>query len=294
MKVKKAIFPCGGLGTRFLPATKVVPKEMLPVFNKPMIQYAIEEAKIAGIEEFLFVISRGKTIIEDHFDISFELEHKLLSNNKKDYFSVVVDTVPNIGTTFFIRQQETLGLGHAIFCAKNFINNEPFVVILPDELIIDNNQSSLREMIDLFEKNNGDSIVMATTEVDKNLVYSYGVFDIETKHNNVIKAKAIIEKPSVEKAPSNYISIGRYVLPASILDILAVAKPTVNNEIQLTDAIDILLKDKELYAYIVDACRFDCGNPIGLLEASLYMGMQNQDFKNRITKILNNYTNYKK
>lgn len=293
MKVKKAIFPCGGLGTRFLPATKVVPKEMLPVFNKPMIQYAIEEAKSAGIEEFLFVISRGKTIIEDHFDISFELEHKLLTNNKEDYFAIVVDTVPNIGTTFFIRQQETLGLGHAIFCAKNFINNEPFAVILPDELIIDkNNKSSLKEMINLFEKNNNDAIVMATTEVSKDEVSSYGVFDIETQEKNVIKAKGIIEKPSVKEAPSNYISIGRYILPPCILDILEKAKPTVNNEIQLTDAIDVLLTDKELYAYIVDADRFDCGNPIGLLEASLYVGLQDKKFQNNINKIINRLFNH--
>ena len=292
MKIKKAIFPAGGLGTRFLPATKIVPKEMLPAFNKPMIQYAIEEAKNAGIEEFLFIVSRGKTAIEDHFDISFELEHKLLTNNKKDYHSIVVDSVPNIGTTFFIRQQQPLGLGHAIFCAKNFINKEPFAIILPDELIVEkeDKKSSLKEMISLFEEKKGKAVVMATKQVPKDEVSAYGVFNIESQNGNIIKAKGIVEKPAVEDSPSDYVSIGRYIMPPEILDVLEKSKPTVNNEIQLTDAIDVLLQEKELYAYIVNADRFDCGNPLGLLEASIAMGLKDSNNYKKIKDILKRYS----
>lgn len=275
VKVRKAIFPTGGSGTRFLPATKAIPKEILPVFDKPLVQWAVEEAKAAGIEEFLFIESKGKHVIGDHFDNHFELEYKLLESNKHAVYQSIKQSVPSLGTMFSVRQQVALGLGHAVACAKNFINNEPFAVLLPDELLLPKveGQSCLRKMIETFEAHNGDAIVMAAEEVDLSQVHKYGVFNIKSREGNLITASGVMEKPRTEEAPSNIVSIGRYVLPSSVIEVLETLPPSINNEVQLTDAIDLLTKKegKTLLAYLTNdnSYRFDCGNPVGLLKASL-------------------------
>lgn len=294
MKVKKAVLPVAGFGTRFLPATKVVPKELLPLLDKPLIQYAVEEAVNAGIEEILFIISRGKCLIEDHFDVAFELEAKLLEKNKITQFDKVkTNWLDNINISF-IRQKYALGLGNAIYAAKNFINNEPFAVLLPDEVMFEENvnQSYLKNMIDIFENNKGEAIVMATKEVDPNSVSSYGIFDVNGSNKDnkeYIEAVGIVEKPSKEEAPSNYANIGRYVLPHEIFDYLEKATPTKDNEIQLTDSIDSLLQQKKLYAYIFKGDRHDCGNPLGMLEASISKALSTPEFKDKTQQILNKF-----
>ncbi|MGV3278326.1 UTP--glucose-1-phosphate uridylyltransferase [Rickettsiales bacterium LUAb2] len=292
MRIKKAVFPVAGFGTRLLPATKVVPKEMVPLINVPIIQHVVEEAKKAGIEEFLFITGRGKDLIEDHFDHNCELEDQLLKNNKNIFYEQVRSSLPKEGTAFFIRQQKAKGLGHAIYTAKNFINNEPFAVILPDEIFLeDENSSCLKDMIDIFEQNKGEAVVIATKEVDRNTVSSYGIFDVVAKDGNVLSAKTIIEKPSINEAPSNYANIGRYLLPPEIMDILAVATPTKDNEIQLTDAIAKLLDNKKLLAYIFNGRRHDCGNPMGLLEAWIDKALHTPEFENKARDILKKYIN---
>jgi UTP--glucose-1-phosphate uridylyltransferase len=288
-KIKKAVLPVAGLGTRFLPATKVLPKEMLPVFNKPIIQYAIEEAMEAGIEEFIFVTGRGKVIIEDHFDISYELDQHLQNNNKQSYRELITSGIPKAGKSFFTRQQYPMGLGHAIYCAKALVNNDPFVVLLPDELI---GKDCLKNMIDIY--NNTDSeIILAVNEVPWENVPSYGILDV-SKHikdsNNTIKINGVVEKPTADKAPSNLAIIGRYILPPSIFDHLEKAQKGVGGEIQLTDSIQNIITENNSLGYIYNGSRHDCGNPLGLLDASLdvafsmYPDVIKELLKNKLSK----------
>lgn len=287
-KVRKAVFPVAGLGTRFLPATKVMPKEMMPVFNKPIVQYAVEEAMEAGIEEFIFVTGRGKVIIEDHFDISYELESHLDRNNKVSYKELITQGIPNAGKAFFTRQQYPLGLGHAIYCAKAFINDEPFAILLPDEYL-HSDVSCLKSMVDIY--NNSDAeILLGVQEVPLENVSSYGILDIGNNkpNNNMVKINNVVEKPSKEEAPSNYAIIGRYILQPSVFEHLEQQNKGVGGEIQLTDSMAKILDQHKSYGFIYNGDRFDCGNPLGLLEASIEVALGNTDISAKVLNMLKN------
>ena len=232
MKIKKAIFPVGGLGTRFLPATKSMPKEMLPIVDKPLIQYAVEEAAEAGIEQFIFVTSRGKSAIENHFDHSFELENNLLSKGKRDTLKTAQEMLKIPGSFAYVRQQEPAGLGHAVWCARHLIANEPVAVILADDLIY--GPSTIKEMIKNYTSGN----MLAVMEVDKQDVSSYGIITPgKVLEDNVTEILGLVEKPSVEKAPSNEAVVGRYIIEPAVFDVLEKQNRGASNEIQLTDAI---------------------------------------------------------
>ena len=231
MSVKKAIFPVGGLGTRFLPATKSMPKEMLPIVDKPLIQYAVEEAANAGIEQFIFVTSRGKSAIENHFDHSFELENNLLAKGKRQTLASAQEMLKIPGSYAYVRQQEPAGLGHAIWCARHLIQNEPFAVILADDLIF--GQSTIKEMIKNYTSGN----MVAIMEVDKQKVSSYGIVNVDKSDKDLMQINQMVEKPSVENAPSNLAIIGRYILDHKVFDVLEKQERGASQEIQLTDAI---------------------------------------------------------
>lgn len=286
-RIKKAVFPVAGLGTRFLPATKVVPKEMMPVFNKPIVQYAVEEAMDAGIEEFIFVTGRGKVIIEDHFDISYELEHHLDKNNKTHYKELISKGIPKPGKAFFTRQQYPMGLGHAIWCAKALVNDEPFAVLLPDEYL-KSSPSCLKDMVDIYNAQEAIKIILAYKEVAWDNVSSYGILDTnkQASENSLVNVKSVIEKPLAEDSPSNYAIIGRYILQPSIFDHLEKAHKGVGGEIQLTDSIEKIITKDNTYGFEYKGDRFDCGNPLGLLEASIEVGLKHPEYKDQILDIL--------
>jgi UTP--glucose-1-phosphate uridylyltransferase len=269
-KIRKAVFPVAGLGTRFLPATKVLAKEMLNVFNKPVIQYAVEEAMEAGIEEFIFITGRGKGIIEDHFDISYELQDHLDKKNKDSYKELITKGIPSAGKAFFTRQQYPKGLGHAVLCAKALVGLEPFIVILPDELL-KTGSSCLKEMLNFYYNTDAKNVI-ATTRVAKEDISKYGILDIKDNiinQNGFVKISGLIEKPTQEKAPSDIAIIGRYILDNSIFAELEHTKEGFGGEIQLTDSINTLCATSPTYGYLYKDTRFDCGNPMGLLEASI-------------------------
>ncbi|MDR2008655.1 MAG: UTP--glucose-1-phosphate uridylyltransferase [Alphaproteobacteria bacterium] len=286
-KIKKAVFPVAGLGTRFLPATKVVPKEMMPVFNKPIVQYAVEEAMSAGIEEFIFVTGRGKVIIEDHFDVSYELENHLVNNNKNHYKELISQGIPKPGKAFFTRQQYPMGLGHAIWCAKALINNEPFAVLLPDEYL-KSSPTCLANMVDIYNKSADIDMMLAYQEVAWANVSSYGVLNTGNKHSqhSLVPVNSVVEKPKAEDAPSNYAIIGRYILQPTIFEHLEKAQKGVGGEIQLTDSIDKIIAQHKTVGYEYTGERFDCGNPLGLLEASIEVGLDTAEYGEKIKEIL--------
>ncbi|MCL2566876.1 MAG: UTP--glucose-1-phosphate uridylyltransferase [Alphaproteobacteria bacterium] len=286
-KIKKAVFPVAGLGTRFLPATKVVPKEMMPVFNKPIVQYAVEEAMSAGIEEFIFVTGRGKAIIEDHFDISYELERRLTDEKKHRYKDLISQGIPKPGKAFFTRQQSPSGLGHAIWCAKALINNEPFAVLLPDEYL-KSSPTCLAKMVDIYNSHADIEMMLAYQEVAWANVSSYGVLNTGNQHPQhfLVNVKSVVEKPKAEDAPSNYAIIGRYILQPTIFEHLEKAQKGVGGEIQLTDSIDKIIQQHKTVGYEYTGERFDCGNPLGLLEASIEVGLDYSEYAEKIKDIL--------
>ncbi len=286
-KIRKAVFPVAGLGTRFLPATKVLPKEMLPVFNKPIIQYVVEEAMAAGIEEFIFVTGRGKVIIEDHFDISYELQHHLDNSNKLHYKELITKGIPKPGKAFFTRQQYPMGLGHAILCARALINNEPFAVLLPDEYLR-SKTPCMKNMVDIYNNNDHIDMMLAYQEVPWDQVYSYGVLNTLGKksQNSLVQVKSVVEKPEQDKAPSNYAIIGRYILQPEIFNFLEKAEKGIGGEIQLTDAIDQIIATKTTVGYHYTDARYDCGTPIGLLEASLDVALATDIYRDKVIEIL--------
>lgn len=290
-KVKTIIFPVGGFGTRFLPATKATPKEMLPVAEKPLIQYAFEEAKDAGIEKFIFVTGRNKNSIEDHFDSAFELEVNLNEKKKEELLEKTIGWLPDAGHIIFLRQQKPRGLGHAVLCAERFINNEPFVVSLADEMVYGENENFIKKMIDLAEFKSAN--VLGIAEVAKENVYKYGIVDTKGIDNDIVKIFDMIEKPSIEDAPSNLSNIGRYVLKPEIFSYLKMIKPTINGEIQLTDAMRIMLKDsdknQEFYGLKFKDNRFDCGSIIGYLEANIHYALKNDRIKENVKSIINKF-----
>lgn len=269
--VKKAILPAAGLGTRFLPATKASPKEMLPIVDKPMIQYAVEEAISCGIEDFIVITGKNKRAIEDHFDSAYELEEKLRSSGKKK----LLDEINKLSHANFayIRQRVALGLGHAILCAKPFVRDEPFAVILSDD-IIDPDYSLLKEMIRVY--NETDCPVIALEEVPKAEVFKYGIID-GSREGEIFKIRDLVEKPKPEEAPSNLAIIGRYILTPDLFRILEKQKPGAGGEIQLTDALRELLKKRTIYGFLIKGRRYDAGDKLGFLKATIDLGLKNPE-----------------
>ncbi len=283
-KVRKAVFPVGGLGTRFLPATKAMPKEMLPVVDKPLIQYAVEEARDAGIEEFFFVTGRGKTIIEDHFDKSYELESVLIEREKRDLLEELQASVPKAGTIAYIRQQEPLGLGHAVWCAKRLVGDEPFAVILADDLILADTPC-LAQMTAAREKIGGGNM-LAVMEVPKAHTSRYGILSPGEEQGNLIEIKGLVEKPAPADAPSNLAVIGRYILEPNIFPLLEKQARGAGNEIQLTDALSSLLGGDSFYGMKFDGTRYDCGDKIGFLEANIAFALNRGDMRSDMRDIV--------
>ena len=277
MKIKKAIFPVGGLGTRFLPATKSMPKEMLPIVDKPLIQYAVEEAADAGIEQFIFVTSRGKSAIENHFDHSFELENNLLSKGKRDTLKTAQEMLKIPGSFAYVRQQEPAGLGHAVWCARHLIANEPVAVILADDLIYGSN--TIKEMINNYTSGN----MLAVMDVDKREVSSYGIITPgKVLGNNVTEILNLVEKPSIDKAPSRMAVVGRYIIEPAVFEILEKQNKGASNEIQLTDAIASRIGHSNCSGYKFSGERFDCGSKLGFIQANIKLSIQRPEMQNKL------------
>lgn len=288
-KITTAVFPVGGLGTRFLPATKAMPKEMLPIANKPIIQYAYEEAKQAGIEKFIFITGRNKNAINNHFDYAYELENALNDFGKEQELTNVMGWMPKAGQICFVRQQKPLGLGHAVSCAKNFLpKDEPFVVILADELLMpsqDRSENFLAKMLDFYYEKNNNCSVVGVDMVEKSQTNKYGI--IATGNNNLIVD--MVEKPNPDIAPSNLAIIGRYILQPHIFEYLAQVKQGKGNEIQLTDAMQQMCRDYPFYYQQVKTARFDCGSVLGYIEANVALAIKNQAISNEVKKIITKY-----
>ena len=270
----KAVFPVAGFGSRFLPATKASPKEMMPVVDKPLIQYAVEEAVAAGLTEMIFVTGRHKRAIEDHFDKAYEIENELASRGKQDLLDLVQGILPRHVSCIYIRQSEQLGLGHAVLCAKPVINDEPFAVILADDLI-DGDPPAMKQMVDVFARE-GRSI-LGVQEVAREQTASYGIVKTTRIDERLESVEAIVEKPRPEAAPSNLAVIGRYVLTPRILAILERVTPGAGGEIQLTDAIAALLGEERVLAYRFRGTRYDCGSKLGYLQATVALGRKHAE-----------------
>lgn len=285
-KIKKVIFPVGGLGTRFLPVTKSLPKEMLPVASKPLIQYAFEEAKMAGVELFLFVTGRNKNAINNHFDHAYELQSVLDEKQKSDELEMVKGWLPDAGSIAFVRQQEPLGLGHAVYCARNFIGDEPFAVILADEML-KCEKGFLREMVAVYEE--FGSPVIGVNKVEKDKTNNYGIIDASHVRDNLFKINNMVEKPDPKDAPSDLSIVGRYILEPQIFDILAKQSKGKGGEVQLTDAMKEMLKTKDFYALEFKGQRFDCGNQVGFLDANIGYMFDNPEFQDEVKQILGKY-----
>ncbi len=266
-KIRKAVFPVAGMGTRFLPATKANPKEMLAVVDKPLIQYAAEEAVAAGIDTLIFITGRNKRSIEDHFDKAYELESELKSSGKDTMLGMVQNVLPGEVNCIYIRQSEPLGLGHAVLCAKPVVGDEPFAVILADDLIHDDDSGCLAQMVDVYEKQN--SGVVGVQIVDQQDVRSYGVIAGEKVSDDLWNVDTFVEKPDPEDAPSNVAVVGRYILEPSIFDILEKTGKGAGGEYQLTDALATQAKNEKLMAYQFKGKRYDCGSKLGYLEATV-------------------------
>jgi UTP--glucose-1-phosphate uridylyltransferase len=272
-RIRKAVFPVAGLGTRFLPATKAVPKEMLTVVDRPVIQHVVDEAKAAGIEHFIFVTGRGKAVIEDHFDIGFELETTLERRGKNKELAALKADLPAAGETSFTRQQEPLGLGHAVWCARDIVGDEPFALVLPD--MLHHGPSCLRGMIDVYNEAGGN--VIAVNEVPKEQVSSYGIVGVGESQGSGFRITSMVEKPKPENAPSNYSISGRYILQPEIFDILAKQEPGAGNEIQLTDSMLTLAKSQDFFGYRFDGNIYDTGSKIGFLAANIAYALDRED-----------------
>ncbi len=278
--VRKAIIPVAGLGTRVLPASKAIPKEMLPVVDKPVIQHVIEEAVAAGIKDIILVTRAGKSAIEDHFDTHYELEAELSRKNKTALLEAITNIIPDDVTIQSVRQSRALGLGHAVQCAASIVNNEPFAVILPDVLVNNHGQSEndLTCMIKAFETGNAAQIMVETVPADK--VSLYGIADCKQATPEAGESTPVagfVEKPAVDDAPSDLAVVGRYILPARIMELLAITQPGAGNEIQLTDAMDALLEEATMEAYRMQGKTYDCGNKTGFLQANIAYGLQHPE-----------------
>ena len=283
MKVTKAVFPVAGLGTRFLPVTKASPKEMLPIVDKPLIQYAVEEAVDAGIDHMVFVTGRNKRAIEDHFDKAYELETELSARGRDKMLQQVQDILPKHVTCSYVRQSVALGLGHAVLCAKAVVRDEPFAVILADDLI-DAQPGCLKQMIEVYDQRHRS--VIAVQEVPRQDTGSYGIIQGEPDGENLLRMTGIVEKPKPEKAPSTLAVVGRYVLAPAIMRHLEQIEAGAGGEIQLTDAIATLLRDETVLGYRFDGRRYDCGAKLGYLEANVMFGLKHPETATEFKKFL--------
>ena len=282
-KVRKAVIPAAGLGTRFLPATKAQPKEMLPIVDKPTLQYIIEEAVASGIEEILIITGRNKKSIEDHFDRSVELEMELEKSGKEEMLKMVRE-ISDMVNIHFIRQKEPRGLGHAILCAKTFVGNEPFAVLLGDDVVYNDNKPCLKQLIDCYEEYK--TSVLGVQTVEPQDVNKYGIVGGLHIEDRVYKVKNLIEKPAVEEAPSNVAILGRYIITPKIFEILENTKPGKGNEIQLTDALLELIKHEAMYAYDFEGRRYDVGDKLGFLKATVDFALKRPNLQNDFIQYL--------
>ena len=282
-KIRKAIIPAAGLGTRFLPATKAQPKEMLPIVDKPTLQYIIEECVASGIEEILIITGRNKKSIEDHFDRSVELEMELEKSGKEEMLKLVRE-ISDMVNIHFIRQKEPRGLGHAILCAKTFVGNEPFAVLLGDDVVYNDNKPCLKQLIDCYEEYK--TSVLGVQTVEPQDVNKYGIVGGLHIEDRVYKVKNLIEKPAVEEAPSNVAILGRYIITPKIFEILENTKPGKGNEIQLTDALLELIKHEAMYAYDFEGRRYDVGDKLGFLQATVEYALRKEELRDGFIEYL--------
>ncbi|SFR00212.1 UTP--glucose-1-phosphate uridylyltransferase GalU [Poseidonocella sedimentorum] len=283
-KVTKAIFPVAGLGTRFLPATKSVPKEIMTLVDKPLVQYAIDEARAAGITEFIFVTSRGKGALEDYFDYAPQLEQELIRKGKTDLLEALENTNMESGATAYIRQHKPLGLGHAVWCARRLIGDEPFAVMLPDDVIAAE-KPCLQQMVEAYEETGGSMV--AAMEVPRDKTSAYGVLDVREDRGSIVSVNGMVEKPKAEDAPSNLAVIGRYVLDPSVLENLNDMKTGAGGEIQLTDAIAKEIQtDRGVFGFRFNGQRFDCGSKAGFLQATVAFGLAREDLRDDLMSYL--------
>jgi UTP--glucose-1-phosphate uridylyltransferase len=275
MTVDIAVFTVGGLGTRFLPATKALPKEMLPIVDKPLIQYAVEEARDAGIDNFVFVTGKGKYAIEDHFDTHVQLEEHLNVRGKDSLLSAIQDDQPEPGRLVYVRQSEPLGLGHAVWCARHLVGDRPFAVLLPDELIRASTGTCLGELMQVHAERGGN--VVSVIEVPQEDTHRYGIVEVSASNGRVLAVSDVVEKPDPSSAPSTYAIAGRYVLDPVVLGHLTDAKVGAGGEIQLTDAIRASLSTTPMHAVVLDGRRFDCGTKVGYIEANVALALERKD-----------------
>ncbi len=281
--IRKAVFPAGGLGTRFLPATKAMPKEMLTVVDKPLIHYAVEEARAAGIEEFIFVTGRGKSAIEDHFDHSHELHDALAARGKSEELAEIASWMPGPGQVAYTRQQEPLGLGHSVWCARNLVGDEPFAVVLADDLVL-SDTPCLRQLVDAYNETGGN--VVAAMDVPREHTNRYGILDVARDDGRLVEVTGLIEKPDPADAPSTLAIIGRYVLSPRVFDHLARQECSVGGEIQITDALAGMIGTAPFHGLRFEGRRFDCGTKIGFLEANIAFALARDDLRDDVVAFL--------
>lgn len=286
-KIRKIVFPVGGLGTRFLPATKAMPKEMLPVVDKPLIHHAFEEARAAGIEQFIFITGRNKNVLNNHFDHSYELQSLLSEANKNKELELTKSWLPDPGNIIFIRQQEPLGLGHAVWCARHVIGNKPFAVALADDIVLAKTPC-LKQMIDTYSTVEG-SHMAAVMDVPREKTNRYGILDIEEENGALVKCRGLVEKPAPDKAPSTLSIIGRYILQPSVFDHLSKFEKGAGSEIQLTDAIANSIGKTDVYGYRFEGKRYDCGERTGYVEANLAFALADPEMRDRVKAFLKDY-----
>ena len=284
MRVRKAVFPAAGLGTRFLPATKAQPKEMLPIVDKPIIQYGVEEALASGCDQIIIITGRGKSAIEDHFDVSYELE-KMLEERKKTELLTIVRQISDMIHVAYVRQKEAMGLGHAVLMARELVGNEPFAVLLADD-VIDANPPCLKQMIDQF--NETQSSIIATQQVDGPSISSYGVLDAQPVSGNdrLYQVRNMVEKPRREEAPSNLAIIGRYILTPKIFDVLDQTPLGAGGELQLTDGLRLLLKEEKVFGYRYEGRRHDAGDKLGFLQATVEFALKRPELRDQFREYL--------
>lgn len=279
--VRKAVFPVAGLGTRFLPATKAMPKEMLPVVDKPLIQYAVEEAAAAGVEEFVFVTSRNKSLLEDHFDHHEELVRTLENRGKKAELAAIESYAPPMGRMYFTRQGKPLGLGHAIWCARSFIGDEPFAIVLPDELVL-NDVPCLAQLAAVYEREGGN--VIAVNEVPPEQTNRYGILETGTDDGRVVEVRGLVEKPDPKDAPSTLSITGRYILQPEVFEPLSAHRAGAGGEIQLTDAMAQLIGKQPFHGVRFDGVRYDCGDKAGFVAANLAFALARDDLSDAVRR----------
>jgi UTP--glucose-1-phosphate uridylyltransferase len=278
--IRKAVFPVAGLGTRFLPATKAIPKEMLPIVDRPLIQYAVDEAREAGIEQMIFVTGRGKSAIEDHFDVAYELERTMADRGKD--LSVLEPTRLGPGNCAYVRQQEPMGLGHAIWCARDIVGDEPFAIFLPDEFM-HGSPGCMAQMVAAYNEVGGNLI--SVLEVPHDKVSSYGVIDPGAQNGKLTEVRGLVEKPAVEAAPSNLIVSGRYILQPEVMRVLETQSKGAGGEIQLTDAMAKMIGKQQFNALTFDGKRYDCGSKVGYIEANLAIALERPDMADEVREI---------